>query len=292
MMIVYLDIVFIENLIMNFIILLATGIVMKIKANKIRLISASTIGAIYSVIMYIRVFDFILNIIAKGILSIIIVYISFAPKSLKELLKNIVLFYFVSFLFGGVAFALIYVIRPEEIFMKNGLFLGEYPLKTIIIASIFGFTIIKIVFSIVKGRISKKDMYCQIELYIGKKILHTTALVDTGNLLKEPISNTPVIIVERTLLYEYIDKDILDNLESILGGDILKINQNIWAKYINNIKLIPFSTVGKESGMLIGIKIEKVIVNTKEFDNIIIAIYDKVLTRTGEYRALIGIDFL
>ena len=48
--------------------------------------------------------------------------------------------------------------------------------------------------------------------------------------------------------------------------------------------------------MLIGIKAEYIkIINeeeTKKKENIIIGIYNKSLTKRGEYRALIGIDLL
>ena len=41
-------------------------------------------------------------------------------------------------------------------------------------------------------------------------------MIDSGNLLKEPISNTPVIIVEHTLLYDCMPKEILNNLENMI----------------------------------------------------------------------------
>ena len=53
-MTIYIDVILIENLIMNYIILLATGLVVKVKIKHIRLIIASLVGAIYSVLGYIR----------------------------------------------------------------------------------------------------------------------------------------------------------------------------------------------------------------------------------------------
>ena len=51
-MTIYIDIVLIENLIMNYIILFTTAVVLKIKVNHIRLILASLLGAGYSIIAY------------------------------------------------------------------------------------------------------------------------------------------------------------------------------------------------------------------------------------------------
>ena len=59
-------------------------------------------------------------------------------------------------------------------------------------------------------------MFCEIEVEFSGKIIKAKAMIDTGNLLKEPITNTPVVIFEHILLYDYIPKEILDNLENIM----------------------------------------------------------------------------
>ncbi len=48
------------------------------------------------------------------------------------------------------------------------------------------------------------------------KVLKLKTLIDSGNLLKEPISNEDVIIVERASLEEIIDKEILDIASEIV----------------------------------------------------------------------------
>ena len=210
-MTIYVDVVLIENLIMNYIILYATAIILKRKIKNTRLILASLLGAIYSIISYISNIEIYSTMLLKIILSIIIIYIAFNAQNIKQLGKDLLIFYLTSFVFGGAAFALIYIVKPQDILMKNGLFLGTYPLKTII-----AFIIIITAFKIVKSKITKKDMFCEIEVEFSGKIIKAKAMIDTGNLLKEPITNTPVVIFEHILLYDYIPKEILDNLENIM----------------------------------------------------------------------------
>ena len=295
-MTIYVDIVLIENLIMNYIIILATGIILKVKIKHIRIILSSLLGAIYSIVAYISPLGIYSSLILKLLLSIIIVYISFNSQSIKQLLKHVVIFYMTSFVFGGAAFALIYIVKPQDILMKNGLFLGTNALKTVILGAMIAFIVIITAFSIVKSKISKKDMFCDIEIKLNEKIVKTKAMIDTGNMLKEPITNTPVVVVEHTLLYECIPKEILNNLENILGGDFEKITEDIRNEYISKLKLIPFSSLGKQNGMLLGIKPQylKIINEEQEQvkENVIIGIYNKSLTKRGEYRALIGIELL
>ena len=86
---------------------------------------------------------------------------------------------------------------------------------------------------------------------------------------------------------------ILNNTESILGGDFKNIPEDIKREYIPKLKIIPFASLGKQNGMLVGIKPEKIeIINeqTEENKNAIIGIYNKSLTKKGEYNALIGIE--
>ena len=297
-MTIYIDVVLIENLIMNYIILLATGLILKIKIKHIRLIIGSLLGAIYTIIGYMGILEIYSSFILKIILSIMIVYIAYYPQTLKKMWKELLFFYLTSFVFGGVAFSLIYIVKPQEIIMKNGLFLGTYPLKTVILGAIVAFVIIITAFKIIKSKISKKDLICEITVEIeGKKII-TKALIDTGNMLKEPITNTPVVVIEHTLLYDVIPKEILNHLEDIIGGDFKEIPEEIKNKYVSKLKLIPYSSLGKQNGMLLGIKAKKLIIvkgeekEKIEKENIILGIYDKSLTKKGEYRAIIGMEFV
>ncbi len=295
-MTIYIDIVIIENLIMNYIILCATGIVSKNKIRHLRLIMASLLGAIYSVVAYMKILEIYSNIVLKILLSVIIVYIAYNPQTVKKLWKTLVMFYLVSFVFGGVAFSLIYIIKPQDIIMKNGLFLGTYPLKTIILGAIVAFAIIIIAVKIIRKKFTTKDMICDIEIMLNNKKINTKALIDTGNMLKEPITNTPVVVVEKILLYECIPKEILNNINQIIGGDLEKIPQQIQSQYISKLKLIPFSSLGKQYGMLLGIKVQqiKIIKESEEItkENIIVGIYQQSLTKNGEYQALMGMEFI
>ncbi len=281
---------------MNSIILYATSIILKIKPKLIRIILASIIGSIYAIVTYITEISIYTSIIAKGILAIVMVYVGFNPQDVKKMCKQVLIFYLTSFVFGGVALYLIYFIKPQEILMKNGMFVGEYVLKVILLGGIVAFIIIRISIKIIKTKINSKDMYCRIKIKFDNKIIQTKGMIDTGNLAKEPITNTPVIIVESSLLYEVMPKEIIDNVEKILGGDLSVVPEDIQEKYKSKLRCIPFSSLGKQNGMLLGIKADEIIIEYEEEEkitkNIIIGIYDKSLTKRGEYRALIGLELV
>ena len=293
-MTIYIDVVLIENLIMNYIILLATGIILKIKIKHLRLITASLIGAIYTILTYVITIQIYSNFFLKFILSMMIIYVAYNPPNVKKMWKYLLVFYLTSFVFGGAAFALIYIVKPQDILMKNGLFLGTYPLKNVVLAGIVGFISVTTTFKIVKNKITKKDIYKEIKIEMNGKQIHLNAMLDTGNMLKDPITGNPVIVVEKIILYEILPKELLDNLEKILGGELENISENIKDKYIKKLKFIPFSSLGRQNGMLVGIKPDFVEIveeqKTQKRNDIIIGIYGKSLTKDGRYRALMGIE--
>ncbi len=194
-MTVYLDIVFLENLVINYIILYTTGIISKAKIKSIRLLISSTIGATYSIIYYLVNLKIYSGLTLKIILSIIIIYIGFKPNNIKKLGKQILLFYLVSFVFGGAAIALIYMVDTSSITIQNGVIIGSYTLKTILIGIVIAYITMILGYNIIKTKISKKDLICDIKIYLNKKEINTKAMIDTGNLLKEPITNIPVVVV-------------------------------------------------------------------------------------------------
>ena len=69
-MTVYLDVILIENLCMNYIILFATGYIMKLKIKHLRIILSSAIGGVYAIISYMDIIPVYSTLIAKVILSI------------------------------------------------------------------------------------------------------------------------------------------------------------------------------------------------------------------------------
>ena len=224
------------------------------------------------------------------------IYVSFKPKNMKEFLRQITFFYLTSFVFGGAALGVIYMVNAGKISIQNGILIGNYTLKTIFMGIILAFIIIVVAFKFIKTKISKNDLFCNITIKINRKSVKTKAMVDTGNLLKEPITNIPVAVVEHKILYNVVPTEILENIENILGGDFSNISENVKKEYMSKLKVIPFSSLGRQNGMLLGLKADALEIEesdgTKIVDRIIIGIYNKKLSKRGEYGALLGIDII
>ena len=293
-MTVYIDIILLENLCMNYIILFATAYIMKIKISHIRIIASSSIGAVYSIMLYMQILPIYSSIFMKIILSVVMVYISYAPKSVKIAIKQLIIFYLNSFAFGGCAFALLYFVKPQDIFIKNGVYIGTYPLKIALLGGIVGFIITYIAFKIIKNKATKEEMIYKLKIKINDKTVEVNALLDTGNKLKDPITLVPVIVIEKQKLYNFLPEEILENIDKIIGGDSNKlIEENI--KYMSKFRVIPYNSIGKQNGLMLGFKADevKIIIDEEErtIKNTIIGIFNQSFN-SQTYSALISLEII
>lgn len=293
-MTVYIDIILLENLCMNYIILFATAYIMKIKISHIRIIASSSIGAVYSIMLYMKILPIYSSIFMKIILSVVMVYISYAPKSVKIAIKQLIIFYLISFAFGGCAFALLYFVKPQDIFIKNGVYIGTYPLKIALLGGIVGFVITYIAFKIIKNKATKEEMIYKLKIKINDKTVEVNALLDTGNKLKDPITLVPVIVIEKQKLYNFLPEEILENIDKIIGGDSNKlIEENI--KYMSKFRVIPYNSIGKQNGLMLGFKADevKIIIDEEErtIKNTIIGIFNQSFN-SQTYSALISLEII
>ena len=134
-------------------------------------------------------------------------------------------------------------------------------------------------------------MYCELQIVVEDKRINLEAIIDTGNFLRDPITKMPVIVVEKDSLKQALPEDLLNNLSKIIYGKDVNIGE-----YESKIRIIPFSSLGKENGLLIGIKAKRVFINYSEevieAKNVIIGIYNGILSKSNKYSALIGLNLL
>lgn len=290
-MTIYVDVVFLENIVLNYIIIFSTAIISKSKIKHYRILIASSIGGVFSIVNYLLDMSLRTNILVKILLSILIILISFQTNDIYIIFKQLMFFYLVSFTYGGIAFMLLFFISPQNVNFSENHFVGTYPIKITLLASTIGVIIIAIISKVLKDRFLAKEMLYDLEIFYNGKTKKVKTMLDTGNLLKEPISMADVVIVEKNSLKEIVSENILENITSIIDGKWIDSN-NI---HSYKIKVIPFSSLGNENGMLIGFKPDYIKVyyeNEIVRNDVLIGIYDGKLSKNNLFTSLIGLDVI
>lgn len=294
---IYAEYLFLENFIMNFLILHITSYFCKCQGKTYKLILGATIGALYSFIIFFPSLHFLLTFSMKLAVSMLMIIISFTPEKFKEFFKYLSIFYLVSFVFGGTAFALFYLTNFNSI-LSNGIFYtNSFSFKWLFYSVAVAYFLIVISIGFIKNRINKENFCKQIIIEFDSKKKEINALIDTGNSLSDPISKFPVIVVE----YNSIKELLPDGIKDIFideNFNKLEIVTTILQKsnWMNRFRIIPFTSLGMENGILIGFKPDNVVLNIKgdeiNINKIIVGISTNRLSKNGDYTALLNPDIL
>ncbi|MHB1392291.1 MAG: sigma-E processing peptidase SpoIIGA [Clostridia bacterium] len=289
---VYADVILLENLIMNYLILWSTARLTRYSCSKINLVIASLLGAVYAVLSYFPGYSYLFSFFMKVLFSILIVIVAYTPTHFHLLLKLTGIFYIVSFVFGGAAFGLFYFINGLNLTSNGISFIKDFPIKVLVVAVIIAYITIKYSWDYVQHRIKRERLIVKVEMSFDKKQLCLDALVDTGNSLKDPITNVPVMIMDYSIIRELLPEEIQKIFEQSGENDLNAIAEIMSiSKWATRFRIIPFKSLGRENGMLVGFRPDMVTIFDSDrriqLNNIIIAIYRKNLSKDGEYSALI-----
>ncbi|MDF2892483.1 MAG: sigma-E processing peptidase SpoIIGA [Clostridia bacterium] len=294
---VYGDVILLENLVMNFIILWCTARLLKHKHSYLLLVIAAFIGAIYALGSYFTDLTYLYTPFMKIIFSVLIITVAYLPHHIREFVKLMAVFYITSFVFGGAAFGLFYFLNGLKYISYGTFYIKDFPVKTLGVSIIIAYFVVKFSWDFVQYRIKRERIITEIIIVMDNKKAEIMALVDTGNALNEPITKAPVVVAEYSSIKELLPTDIQEIFEQNNQNDfniIAHIMSN--SELVTRFRVIPFKSLGKDNGMLLGFKPDEVqfVENKKQqnIKNIIIGIYNKKLSNSGEYCALIHPDIL
>lgn len=297
-MYVYAEYLLIENIIINFIILYVTKRITRTKTSKLRLFIAALIGSTYTLVSFFPSLQFMGKFIIKFSVSILMIIVAFNPEKLNQFFKQLSAFYMVAFAFAGAIIGIFYILNNNFNLTRFSFKDSEEMIKFLIIGIGVAILLIRYILKFHQNKISKENFLTNISISLNDKEAKLIALIDTGNSLKEPISQRPVIIAEYNAL-ECILPETMRNMYL----NKKELDLNFMAKVMDEIgddiklRLIPFKSIGNENGILVGFKPDSIKVNldsgTKRLtDDIIVAIYNDRLATDEEYNGLLHPEIL
>lgn len=235
-MTVYLDLVFFINFFFDFILLYGTKYILKARPKFYRIILGSLIGGGSIFFLFLNINSLELFIL-KIIISIMMILTTFG---IKNFFKTYLYFYIISIFLGGSMYFLNYTFSSKHqglIFFSNGLSINFIVM--LILAPVIVYFYIK-EYKACKLEINN---YHDVTIYIRNNKYSLKGYLDTGNTLIDPYKKRGIIL---------------------LNLDESKIS-------IKDKKLIyvPYKTI-TGSGVIPCYKIDKVLVDNKEFKNLLI----------------------
>ena len=127
-------------------------------------------------------------------------------------------------------------------------------------------------------RDASSQRYLSVELVNGSVHLCLTALVDTGNTLRDPVTGEPVLIISHKAAF------MLTGLTRQQLSDPLTTMEKA---PISGLRLIPYHSIGKDNGMLLGMRLSGCKIAGKEKD-LLVAFAPSGLGKESSFQALAG----
>jgi len=270
---VYVDVLFLLNLIIDYIIISSTAFIINKKNDTPRFLIAATTGALYSTIIFFPQLKILSIVIFKLLVSMLIVFIAFKYQNITSYLKSFFTYYIINFIYGGGMYAFYrFTSLGSKMNYSNGEYYIDVSLGAIIILAVVFYFLIKIFSRILSEKI-QTSVIKQIEIFVNNKSVSVNALIDTGNNLYDPISQQPVILVEKDVIKKIINLNTPDDY-----------------KYIkeNKMRVIPFFDANGNSNIIYAFKPQR-ICNTsdkKDIVNTLIGISEHKLSPDQSYQAL------
>lgn len=290
MKVVYIDTVFIINFAVNFLMLLAAAKFSGYPYRKLRLFISAVFGGMYGVLTCVPNLKILSSIGFKVATGAAMVFIGFGFISFRRYLKYLMLFFLVSVVFGGGVFA-IYLAGGGDIkeFGSNVLYSRISP-NVLIISVLLCYGFVSIFFSGLGRHGGSSGEVTQIKVSLGERKVNISALIDTGNTLYDPITRAAVLVAEVDAVKDVFPPRIQGLFDKSLLGDTeaLVILSEIDSELARRFRLIPFKSVGLESGILLAFRPDKVIVAGREQKGMLIALSPNELSEGAGYSALVG----
>ncbi len=295
---IYPDIIFILNFVIDFILLFLLKKVNRKAGTIKRMLGASAIGAVISAIA--GVFPW-MNIIIRFLVlnvgaAVLMIWTAFGRMNKLEMIKQVVTLYLITYFAGGLINSIYYYtdFRAKLYHIGNFLVLSNLSWKIIIFLLLALIPTVYLILWLYRWYQSERKETYETELFYKDKSIHTKGLMDTGNCLYDPIYKKPVMVIENELLKKLLPEQKFKELEAVrncLNGNEKSGIPEISTDYDLCLKLIPYQSIGKEKGIMLGLVLDKVIIHSgKETlcnERVTAAIYDNYLSVKGDYHILL-----
>lgn len=226
-LIVYIDLFIIENFIVNFFLLYITMQTIRVRPRMLYLAISALLGALYSLIAFYTKFNYFFFIPNKLLFAALMIIIAIRSIKLILFVKSFLIFILYSMFFAGICL-FIEINNNSNI----NLFIKNISYKTLLFGIMVIYIIIHRIVYYIRDRKELDKLIYDVEIVTSKKVFKVKAFLDTGNELREPATNLPVMIVEANSLLDCEIKDKLVIPYRVISGLIGKF-EGFKPKYIN-----------------------------------------------------------
>lgn len=259
---VYVDQVFMGSLVMNYMILWAAAKLGGVTHNRWRLLGGASLGAFYSLVLFVPAWHGFLAPGYKLMASLLMVAAAFLPRPPVKAIVLLGYFYLATFALGGTVQGVISFLQHKY---EGGVMTGvmqavdAYLWYGILLSMAIFWALGRVVPAQMRKRMMLPLLRSDLAVSFGGQTVRLPALLDTGNSLSDPVTGNPVVIAEYEPLKSILSQRVREAVEKYgpdHGAAVLReLGDEITS---GHFRLIPYRSVGRESGWLVAFRPDEV----------------------------------
>ncbi len=267
---IYIEIFILQNILINMCLLRLVYLTTKSKTSFFKLLLASLIGTIPSIICQILISNIAVLNVAKIIAAFAMIGLAF-KQSKKQFIFNFILMFIYTYTFGGLIISL----NSNTYFTQAGIITSSTFSLEMICAIILVFTyIFEKIAKQIKLKIQTGNLIFPTTLTLNNNSIKINSYLDTGNFLN--IDGKPMLLLDLEAYLKLSKLNIIDFLT-------------------NNSSTISTSTVAGNNKLKV-FKVEKIEIKTEKktliYENTFVAVNTTNCFKNANYQALISPLFL
>ncbi|HZG88252.1 sigma-E processing peptidase SpoIIGA [Paenibacillus sp.] len=308
-MVVYLDVVFLTNFALDFAMLLAAAKVRSVKPALWRVGLSSAIGASYVLMMFVPAMTVFYSFVVKCLFSAMMIMTAFGYKSFARFAGLLAAFYVVNAAAAGTIVGVHYMLQSSHdvwngiLFTSTGGF--QYALGvslwSVVAAGAVGVMAFRRVNAGAKRKEKKAEFLAEVVVNVGEASYRCTGLIDTGNHLYDPLTRTPVMVMEAAVWKDAIPERWLEAIrareadrvlqwlgETAAGAEAGAEETFPWRE---RLRLVPYRGINGNTTFMLAMKPDGVTIvrdgQQTDVTKVLIGIDGGTLSADGAYQAII-----
>ena len=280
--VIYLDTLFLLNLVVNYLILLAVAKIAGLCVSRWRIGLGACLGASYAVLAVFPQLGFLATAPMKVVSGVLMAFVVFGRK--QGILRLLVIFFAVSAAFGGAVYAI-------ALGLGTGAGAGQLYLPISLRVLLVSFALCWGAMSLVFRRLGRDigGKLLQIEVFRRGKSASFMGLLDTGHSLTDPVTGGGVLVAEVEAVAPLFSSEALQLLKGPEAARPVELFSALQACSDGlGFYLIPYTAVGVREGFLLAFRPERVQIEGKVKVGVSVAISPTRVSDDGRYTALVN----
>ena len=251
MTVVYLDSVFTLNTLMDYLLCLATARLAGIPLRRGRYLLAALAGGAYAAAVFLPFGGFLSQAPAKAAAGVLLALIAYGGE--ERLLRLTALFFGLSCALAGCVLAL-GTLLGSAVPVVNGIFYTDVDAQVLLVAAGAAYLVLTVCFRAAARHRVAGDLLA-VRICVGGRVVALNALWDSGNGLREPGRDQPVLVLAPGVLDAILPRPVREQLTPERLRYPAELVEPLRAAMPSlRPRLLPYHAVGTTAGLLLTVR--------------------------------------